>query len=54
LIDTINETRWDVLRYIRETFRVSTEGNLTQIVSRLTDHQKQELINTAKERLELK
>ena len=54
LIDSVNTLKWDILAYLKETYKVEATGNLGDVVDRLSDKQIKELSKEVQERLDMK
>ena len=54
LIEAVNKLKWDILQYIKETYKVDTSGNLGDVVDRLSDKQIRELSKEVQDRLDMK
>ncbi len=54
LIDSVNKLKWDILQYIKDTYKVKTSGNLGDVVDRLSKEQQAELCKEVQDRLNMK
>lgn len=53
LIESVNTLKWDILQYIKETYKVETSGNLGDVVNRLSSEQQNKLCREVQERLSM-
>ncbi len=54
LIESVNTLKWDILQYMKDTYKVDTSGNLGDVVGRLTNKQQQAVCKEVQERLDMK
>ena len=54
LIESVNALMWDIMKYIKDTYKVDASGNLSDVIDRLSDKQIKELSKEVQDRLDMK
>ena len=54
LIESVNALKWDIMKYIKETYKVDASGNLSDVVDRLSKEQQAKLCKEVEDRLSMR